>query len=57
MDENIVMKLSGVLNALNSIDVRGRSNMQNVLGCIGIIEGIINDMQKGHVKAAQDKTE
>lgn len=38
-------RLSAVLQALNSIDVRGKTNMTNLVGCIQILERISADIE------------
>lgn len=40
MKNEIMQKLYSVINALNTIEVKGKTNLANLYGSIEIIEGI-----------------
>ena len=44
---DIVQTLNAVLNTLNSIEVKGASNLNAMLGCMQTLEQIRNELTKG----------
>lgn len=51
MNNEILQVLASVIGALNNIDVRGRQNLMNLAGAIGILEDLGNKI------AARDEPE
>lgn len=51
MNNEILQVLASVIGALNNIDVRGRQNLMNLAGAIGILEDLGNKI------AAQNKAD
>lgn len=39
---DIIGKLSAVVNTLDHVEVKGRDNMDRLLGCIQTVEAVIN---------------
>lgn len=54
MDNEIAAKISSVINALNTIEVKGKTNLVNLGGCIAVLEDIIRNVP---AKADTSKTE
>ncbi len=52
MKEEILKRLNVVLNALNSVEVRGRSNLANQSGSIAMIEEVCAILSDAEVIAA-----
>lgn len=44
MNKQILNKLASVVNALNNIEVKGKSNLMNLGGCIAVIEEVCQDI-------------
>lgn len=44
MNTQILNKLASVVNALNNIEVKGKSNLMNLGGCIAIIEEVYQEI-------------
>ena len=44
--EEIATNLEKVVNTLNIIEVKGRQNMDYLLGCINVITKILEEMNK-----------
>jgi hypothetical protein len=58
MKEEILKRLNVVLNALNNVDVRGKSNLANQSGSIAMIEevcAILADAEIVAVNHSEDK--
>ena len=54
MSTEMIQQLAMVLNALNSTEVKGKQNMANLAGSIGILEDIIVSLQKPEEGAEGD---
>nr|DAX24595.1 MAG TPA: hypothetical protein [Caudoviricetes sp.] len=52
MKEEILKRLNVVLNALNSVEVRGKSNLANQSGSIAMIEEVCAILSDAEVIAA-----
>lgn len=52
MKEEILKRLNVVLNALNNVDVRGKSNLANQSGSIAMIEEVCAILSDAEVIAA-----
>lgn len=52
MKEEMIQKMTLVLNALNNISVSGKQNLGNLSGSIAIIEDVIAELQAAEVTQA-----
>lgn len=46
----IVAKLATVHNTMNGIEVKGKENMSRLLGCMSLLETLINAVEKLNVQ-------
>lgn len=44
MNKQTLNKLASVINALNSIEVKGKTNLMNLGGCIAVIEELCQEI-------------
>lgn len=44
MNSQILNKLASVVNALNSIEVKGKTNLMNLGGCIAVVEEVCQEI-------------
>lgn len=44
MNKQTLNKLASVVNALNSIEVKGKTNLMNLGGCIAVIEELCQEI-------------
>ena len=44
MDKQTLNKVASVINALNSIEVKGKANLMNLGGCIAVIEEVCQEI-------------
>ena len=54
MNAEILQQLMTITTVLNNIEVKGRQNLANLAGSIGILEDIINKIQNGAQASAPD---
>lgn len=56
MKEDIMQRITVVLNALNSVSVNGKANLANLSGSIAMLEEIANLLSHADI-AEKDKTD
>ena len=42
--EELIQKLSAVINALDNVEVKGRVNLMNLGGCIALLDEVCQDI-------------
>ncbi|MBQ7718747.1 MAG: hypothetical protein IJT38_05550 [Clostridia bacterium] len=42
--EELIQKLSAVINALDNVEVKGRVNLMNLSGCIALLDEVCQDI-------------
>lgn len=57
MKEDVISRINMVINALNSVSVRGEENLANLSGSIGVLKGILNTLQNCIITPNQENTE
>ena len=55
MKDEIMQRLNVVLNALNSISVRGKSDLANLSGSIAVIEEVAGMLDGAEITASAEK--
>ncbi len=55
MKDEIMQRISAVLNALNSINVSGKHNLVNLSGSIAVVEEIASMLADAEVTAPNDE--
>lgn len=53
MKNEIVQRINAVLSALNNIDVRGKSNLNNLSGSIALLEEVASMLSSVEFKEPQ----
>lgn len=53
---DIITKLSAVLNTLGGVEVKGRDNLDRVLGCIQTVEDVLRLLTRPPAPTAEPDT-
>lgn len=49
MKEEMIQRLSAALNALNNVSVKGKANLNNLVGSISVIEEVCNMLNSADI--------
>lgn len=52
-----IMMMKRVISTLNTIEVKGRENMSSLLGCIDVLEGMVEAEEIAAAEAATQSQE
>ena len=55
MKEEIMQRISAVINALNTVSVSGTHNYNTMAGCISILEGMVEQLAEVEIQKQTDK--
>ena len=55
MKEEIMQRISAVINALNTVSVSGKHNYNTMAGCISILEGMVEQLAEVEIQKQTDK--
>lgn len=55
MKENVLERLTVVLNALNSVYVRGKENLANMTGSIQVLEEVLSMLSEAEITEPKQK--
>jgi len=57
MNKNILNKVASVINALNGIEVKGKTNLMNLSGSIAVLEEVCQEIANTPEEPAAEATE
>lgn len=57
MNKDIVNKIVSVINALNGIEVKGKTNLMNLSGSIAVLEDVCQEIINSTEETATKNTE
>ena len=57
MNKNILNKIASVINALNGIEVKGKTNLMNLSGSIAVLEEVCQEIANAPEEPAAEATE